>query len=356
MADFRDTLMLPFHSGVLKPPQSGQDWRVLNADILPLPDDVDRQDLQCEQGSRPTFLALEGAGYRVRPNFADHADLDGCLVLASRSRALNERNMMRGWNDLKPGGILVFAGDKTSGVQPIRKWAGQLAEIGGSLSKNHAVVFWLPKQGNDWGQEVLQKPDAHYQREDFKIAPGMFSERGPDSGSLVLAEHFDQRIRGRVADFGAGWGYLSHRLLQQSQRIEQLELFEADWASLEAAKVNIAAPQVGVSYHWADLTQEAPRGPFDWVVMNPPFHSGRAALPELGQTFIEAAARCLPAGGRLLMVANTNLPYEKTLQTLFKKVERLDQANGFKVLEAVKGGGGGGSGSNRANRGGRRRR
>ena len=166
----------------------------------------------------------------------------------------------------------------------------------------------------------------------------MFSADGPDVGSALLAEHFNDRIFGRVADFGAGWGYLSNRLVAQCPRLETLELFEADWASLEAAKSNVpASGSVTTQFHWCDMTQEAPRTPFNWVVMNPPFHTSRAAEPELGNRFIEAAARCLPAGGRLLMVANTNLPYERTLQSLFKKVERLDQANGFKVLEAVKG-------------------
>jgi 16S rRNA (guanine1207-N2)-methyltransferase len=337
MGNFLDTLLLPFDSGMLNPPQDGQSWCMLNADVLPSTDAIEVQLVECEQGLRPTYLSLERAGYSVQPRLTELGDLDGCLILASRSRAVNERNMMRGWNALKPGGVLAFSGDKTSGVQPIRKWAGRLAEIGGSLSKHHAVVFWMRKQGGDWNQSNLQKPDSQFERTDFQIAPGMFSESGPDTGSLVLAEHFDQRIRGRVADFGAGWGYLSHRLATQSERVEQLDLFEADWASLQAARSNVGPTSCPVEFHWADLTSEAPRGPFDWVIMNPPFHSARAALPELGQTFIEAAAKCLPAGGRLLMVANTNLPYERTLEALFKKVERLDQAKGFKVIEAVKG-------------------
>ena len=126
--------------------------------------------------------------------------------------------------------------------------------------------------------------------------------------------------------------------MEHCPRINEVHLFEADWASLEAAKENAAArAAISTEYHWCDLTSEAPRGPYNWVVMNPPFHKGRAAEPMLGNSFIEAAARCLPAGGRLLMVANTNLPYEKKLQELFKKVERLEQSQGFKILEAVKG-------------------
>lgn len=338
MADFRDTLMLPFASGALNAPKGDEYWCVLNADLLPLPEGVQSGDLLAEQGFRPLYLALEQAGYHVQPRLEAMSDLDGCLVLAHRSRAVNERNLLRAWNALKPGGVLVFAGTKTSGVQPMRKWVGRMTQIDGSLSKHHAVVFWAHRNGEKWGVESLQKPDADFQWGEFNVAPGMFSSDGPDTGSALLAEHFSDRIFGRVADFGAGWGYLSARLLEQCPRIEQLELFEADWASLEAAKFNVpGTSSASVQYHWCDMTSEAPRTPFNWVIMNPPFHTSRAAEPALGNRFIEAAARCLPAGGRLLMVANTNLPYERTLQGLFKKVERLDQANGFKVLEAVKG-------------------
>jgi len=32
----------------------------------------------------------------------------------------------------------------------------------------------------------------------------MFSSDGPDKGSILLAEHFDKRLGGPVADIGAG--------------------------------------------------------------------------------------------------------------------------------------------------------
>nr|WP_282097883.1 methyltransferase [Brucella pituitosa] len=38
----------------------------------------------------------------------------------------------------------------------------------------------------------------------------------------------------------------------------------------------------------------------------------------LGQTFIAAAASRLKTGGRLLMVANRQLPYEATLKSLLR--------------------------------------
>lgn len=331
MADYRDTLILPFEKGLLAFPQMGENWCVLNADILPQTEPDLRALVQCEQGFRPPFLALETAGYSVQTQRVLDQALDGCLVLASRTRAVNEDNLIRAWNALKPGGLLLFAGDKTSGVQPLRKWLARKVSAVESLSKHHAVAFWAIRNEGD---AALQPRPAAPDEGPYRVAPGMFSADGPDAGSQLLAQQFDQRIFGRVADFGAGWGYLSNELLKRCDRIERLELYEADWASLQAAQVNVGDR---ADFHWCDLTAEAPRGPFNWIIMNPPFHSGRAATPGLGTAFIQAAARALPGGGRLLMVANTNLPYEKTLTGLFKKVERRAQAQGFKIIEAVKG-------------------
>lgn len=326
MADFRNTLFIPFENEHIDGPVEGQKWAFLNADAAV--GQEWKESLICQQNQRPGFLKLEKSGFDVHPHLSDFQDFDGVLILATRVRKLNEQLITRAWNALKPGGTLIFSGDKTSGVQPIRKWFSKHAPLGGSLSKHHGVVFWASRSAEAWAAtEELGEING------YRVSPGMFSVGGIDKGSKLLAEHFDDRIFGKVGDFGAGWGFLSDQLLKRSSRVENLSLYEAHWPSLEAARMNVPGAD---AFHWTDIVTERPRGPFNWIIMNPPFHKGRAAEPELGQIFIQHAAKALPAGGRLLMVANTNLPYERTLSDVFKKVERRDQANGFKVIEAVK--------------------
>ena len=68
--------------------------------------------------------------------------------------------------------------------------------------------------------------------------------------------------------------------------------------------------------------------------MNPPFHTGRTANPELGQDFVTAAARILPSHGVLWMVANRHLPYEPTLEAQFGDWTEAAGDNRFKILRA----------------------
>ncbi|WP_163277808.1 methyltransferase, partial [Klebsiella aerogenes] len=80
------------------------------------------------------------------------------------------------------------------------------------------------------------------------------------------------------------------------------------------------ASELPLSFHWHDVNGEAITEIYDTIVMNPPFHAGRSADPTMGQGFIAAAAKRLKPGGRLLLVANRQMPYEAALKSLFRSV------------------------------------
>jgi 16S rRNA (guanine1207-N2)-methyltransferase len=85
------------------------------------------------------------------------------------------------------------------------------------------------------------------------------------------------------------------------------------------------------------VTAEKLPGLHDWVMMNPPFHDALGNhAPELGQAFIKAAFKALKPNGQLLMVANKQLPYEKTFGTGFRGFQTLAENGRFKVILARK--------------------
>ncbi|MGI9356161.1 MAG: class I SAM-dependent methyltransferase [Rhizobiaceae bacterium] len=330
--DVRDTLMLPFGREDIVAPTGGERWCFLNAQPLPVDATIRRDKLVCEQGFRPDFNRLSSAGYFVEPQLEGVDSYPGALLLLGRNRRLNEYNLTLAWNSIHDGGTVVCAGEKTAGIQSLKKWVAERADISGSLSKHHAQVFWLQKTGQD-----LPLPDIADDVGGYRIEAGMFSADGPDKASRFLVDHFNERIRGCVADFGTGWGYLSGELLKRTDSVVSLALYEADYRSLEAARHNLAAyDEPPISFYWQDIPGEFDDAQFNWVIMNPPFHTGRAADPELGSAFVRTAHRALMPGGRLLMVANTHLPYERDLKHCFRSVKQIAQQDGFKILEAVR--------------------
>ncbi len=327
-ADPLRVLTLPFAEGLLAPPNAARRFAFLNAGPLPGLETVDwKAALICEQRLRPDFLALRAVGYEPVAQLPADTEVEGCLVLLGKFRRLNEANIARAWRMTRVGGVVVVAGENRAGAASARKWLDRLVGGVDSRSKHHSAVFWCRRGEGPW--PLGDSDDS---------PGGWFSAAKPDAGSALLADRFDPRIAGAVADFGAGAGFLSGELLGRCPSIVSLDLFEADWAALQAAEAALAGidSDAKCRFHWRDLTAEPAGRQFDWIVMNPPFHSGMQTEPGLGKRFIEAAADALKPGGRLLMVANRKLPYEPTLNARFASSAPLYQGQGYKVIEAVR--------------------
>ncbi|MEL7430104.1 MAG: class I SAM-dependent methyltransferase [Pseudomonadota bacterium] len=331
--DHRDALVL-FLERSVREPGAGERWSFVNATPLPQISSAWKAALLCQQDFRPDFLQLQKAGFSVSTDLPPIDEtFKGVVFIPSRSRRWNEAILARLWNKMMPEQTLVVAGEKNSGIASLRKWIAGFVEITESFSKHHAVVFSVVREPQS---PLLPHTDIDKRVEGYHLREGVFSADGPDAGSSLLVDYMDDRIRGRVADLGAGWGYLSSKVIERSTSLRALDLFEASLPALDLARKNLAGTNIPIAFNWLDITSEFQKTPYDWVIMNPPFHAGRAADPDIGKRFIEVAASTLPAGGRLLMVANRNLPYEKTLETRFRRFETIADLRGFKILEAVK--------------------
>lgn len=290
---------------------------------------VEKEHMACEQGFRPEFLRLENAGYKVQPRF-EPARTNAALVFAHRSGARSRSDLVRAHNMAKPGASLIVAGAKTDGIEALGKFTARTGPIEASISKSHCRIFVLKR-----GEANLAEAETQNRIGDYLTGPGMFSADGIDPGSKLLARFFDETVTGQVADLGSGWGYLSGEALKTNPAIEAIDLYEADYAAHEIAKQNVRTDSTQLRFFWRDvLTEIKQKRAYDSVIMNPPFHTSRKTEAELGQGFIRIASDTLKPGGRLLMVANRQLPYEKPLEAHFSKVEKLAEQNGYKVFMA----------------------
>ena len=329
-------LFYPFETGDLDMP--GDDARALLLGARPglRPPGALAAALNCVQGFRPDYLALQRAGLNVSP-VADGAEFYLAMVLAGRHRGQNEMWLAEAIQRVKPGGLVVMAGGKSEGIASLRKRLEAEVPLDGHLSKNHGMVFWL-KRGTaaEAFAARIKREERPLVEDRFVTAPGMFSHDRIDAGSRLLANNLPAKLIGKAADFCAGWGYLSVVLAEQYQGVTSIDLFEADHASIEAAKRNMEtlAPRMPATFHWADLAMEKVERGFDVIVMNPPFHQGRAADPGTGHAMIRAASNALKPGGHLFMVANRGLPYETTLKAGFGRVVELADESGFRVWRA----------------------
>lgn len=329
-------LLTPFSTGLLPFPEGERSlFLCAEADPALAPR---RGGLVCTQGFRPAFNALAAAGFDARPEPPEEGGFAAVLCLLSKHKAVALADVARALDLVAEGGLVVCAGAADAGAAAVEKAAARAFGAIGRLSKHHCRVFWLRRSGPlppvcaDWRATAEQR---------FVPAiaavsvPGVFGWDRIDPGSRLLAACLDARICGRVADFGAGWGYLSREMLGRCPGIRSLDAVEAEAAALAVARRNLAPPPgVALAFRWHDVLAEPGLGPYDWVISNPPFHEGKAGDPEIGRGFIRSARAALAKGGRMLLVANRHLPYESAIDAAFSSRAVIAEDKAFKVIEA----------------------
>lgn len=304
--------------------------------------------LTCEQPWKPLASALHGFGFESSPDLLEgDGRFDLVLLRPDRQRDQVLFDLARGYKLLRPGGTLVAALPNNWGAGRHEKHLKELAGAVGTLSKHHCRAFWARKSSaaspallDEWiaGGQPRPLPDDPR----FTTRPGVFSWEHVDRGSIALTENLPHGLQGRVADLGAGWGFVSHFILEHCPLVRDLHLYEADATALGLARQNLRplirrteeAPSV--AFEWADVTEGLGFASFDAVVMNPPFHQDRHADPLLGHKFMAAAIGALRPGGQLWMVANQFLPYERFLADALPNARIAWQGNGFKVLHGTR--------------------
>jgi 16S rRNA (guanine1207-N2)-methyltransferase len=340
-----DTLLYPFAEGKLAWPEQGKvlflrarAGSALKAAVHP--------HLACEQSFKPYADVLTAAGFAVA-EATSAATFPLVMLLSPRQREESRALLARALQRTAAGGIVVAAAMNTEGARSAESDLEQLAGSVQSLSKNKCRVFWAGVDVNtdaarnnaalieEWAAIDAPRPIGDGR---FLSRPGLFAWDRIDAASALLVSHLPADLAGRGADLGAGYGYLSAEILARYPRVTALDLYEAEARALDLARRNLPATtnDAALGFHWHDVTRGL-SARYDFIVTNPPFHQGRADLPQIGRAFIVAAAAALQPGGRFWLVANRHLPYEAELAKHFKRVHCVVEAKGFKVMEAVKG-------------------
>lgn len=294
--------------------------------------------LLVEQPQKRFSEELSKAGYNSEPA---QTLPDIVLVYLSGQKEESLAAMAQAFALLTEGGLCICCADNDLGASRYEKHLKQLAGEIDTFSKYHSRVFSAVKSPainqsllGEWS--ALIEPKLN--QDDFYTVPGIFSFDAIDEASKLLIESMPTEPSGIGADLGAGWGYLSYELLKRYQRIGKVSLIDSDSRALKMAKLNIdRLPNAGLAeYLWLDVTAGLSLRNLDWVVMNPPFHIGKATRPELGMKFLEQAALILRPGGSLYLVANVTLAYEAPLRASFSEFREVLRRDGFKVICATK--------------------
>ena len=258
------------------------------------------------------------------------------VVTVSKSKLESFGRIAIAYETIKFGGILIIDGSKRNGIDSIIKILSKIVDLEHINSKDHGKTAILTVLGKkidtfaDWSKysKPIKNEDGYFS------VPGLFSYRKIDPASEFLSSIFDDQLRGNIIDLGAGWGFLSAKVIKKCKKIKSITLIDHDQRAINCARMNIKNKKA--SFRCLDVKEATDLGlKFDNVISNPPFHSNQCKDLNLGKSFIRVAHRHLKSTGSLFIVSNIQLPYERLAQSLFRKCTIHLQNRKFKIILAT---------------------
>ncbi len=315
----------------------------LNAIYHPELDTFSDCNLILQQYFKPYEVELINAGFSVSHDIPNNMNSYDMVCILLPKNMIEARYLIaRGIKMLRLGGVLVCAAGNKVGGSRIKKMLAQFGVDGlsdNSKNKSRCVSGLVAENVN---YDMVEK--SLYLGAEQEIMGGAFISRAGifgwnkiDKGSAILTKYIPKDLKGRGADFGCGYGYLSSFLLSNCKKIKHLTCLDADYRAVEICRKNLSQFELNKELLWVDLTsiQDGLRN-LNFIVMNPPFHEGKNVSISVGKRFIDSAQQSLRRGGRLFMVANNHLPYDRILEDKFFECKKLYEGNGFKVFVALK--------------------
>ena len=165
----------------------------------------------------------------------------------------------------------------------------------------------------------------------LRTAPGLFSPRAVDAGTLAMLSQVEFGREDKVLDLGCGYGVVG-LVAARLGRPERVWLVDKDPAAVEIARANLAANDASAAtVVLSDGFRSFFETGFDKILCNPPYQAD-FAVPK---HFIEKGFNRLMVGGTLFMVTKRELWYRKKITSVFGGV-KVREVDGYFVFEATR--------------------
>ncbi|MCC5855712.1 MAG: class I SAM-dependent methyltransferase [Idiomarina sp.] len=235
---------------------------------------------------------------------------------------------------LEVGTPIYLVGENDAGIKSwVKKAIPQFAPFVKLTSGNHCQLLSTSLEApatfsiEDYlTRETLVCPEGDIESQ---FLPGVFGHGRLDKGTELLLAHMPASVRGDILDFGCGSGVISHWLSRHRQP-RSLTAVDISTLAKIATERSLAELTVPHKVVLSDGLQQV-TGSYDWLITNPPFHQGKQHNYEMTRRFIVEAKGYLKPRGRLLMVANSFLPWPEFLKEHFRNTEVLVETRQYRV-------------------------
>ncbi len=271
------------------------------------------------------------------------------ILLIPNSRVLVRRWLLQAYQALIDGGNLFLAGSNKGGIQSVLKDATELFatwqllaykkgnRIAQFTGKKPADVLpgWSSSPGISPGSWVQFPVEVAGRTISIRSLPGVFSFDQLDHGTHMLLDTLSIQPGAKVLDAGCGYGIIG--IAAAVLGAGRVNMIDNNLLAIAACRETIRLNQIeNTSVQAGDLMDPLAWEQYDLVLSNPPFHTGQAVDYQIAQTMIEHAHQALVRGGKLIIVANRFIRYDRLIEKIYGSCTVLKDSNTFHVLCGLK--------------------
>ncbi|MGO2353854.1 MAG: methyltransferase [Marinomonas foliarum] len=270
------------------------------------------------------------------------SDFDHVVIYQPKAKELLDYLIAAVLPLLKDGGQIWLVGDNKSGVKSsMKRLEAGLDEVGKVDGAKHCLLYTGYKRRpaktfvfEDW--IVTWKQDIAGQSFSLCSLPGVFGHGKLDKGTSILLNQLNEHrfmsdaANARILDFGCGDGIIS--LWLHNKTGAHITALDDSVLALKATELTFAANQISdaVTLIASNGLSEV-KGRFNYVVTNPPFHTGVNTDYSIAESFFMGVKQHLTLNGELFVVANDFLRYPPILDAALGSHTRLYRDKGFAI-------------------------
>lgn len=269
-------------------------------------------------------------------------DFDYIVIYQPKAKDLLDYLLAATLPLLKEGGQIWLVGNNKSGVKSsAKRLEVGLDDVGKIDSAKHCLLYTGYKRRpakpfvfEDW--IVTWQQDVAGQSITLCSLPGVFGHGKLDKGTELFLKQLNAHrfmsdvASARILDFGCGDGIIA--LWMHNKTGAHITALDDSTLALKATELTFAANQASdaVTTLASNGLNEV-KGRFNYIVTNPPFHTGMNTDYSIAESFFMTVKQHLTLNGELFVVANDFLRYPPILDAALGSHTRLFRDKGFAI-------------------------
>lgn len=263
---------------------------------------------------------------------------ESAIVFLPKSKDLINMVLALASGIVTKDGTVVLVGSNAAGIGSAKKlYEANVGQVEQKIVGSHSALYVGKNRklgAHKKLEDFISFSPLSYKNVSLEIAnvPGVFNGGALDEGTRLLLDNipYDKK---KVLDIGCGSGIIGSVYKKYSPQSE-VTMTDSNKIAVMATEKTLERNKLSAKVVFSDVFSDI-EGTFDLILTNPPFHKGIATDYSFIESFARDAKKHLSTKGEIFIVANSFLPYERTLEAEIGPTITVADTKKFKVLKTI---------------------